>query len=107
LFFGFRDKFLEKCQLARLELTVHCNRVFTKVRVTKQFEMAPVIMVTVSLQMKLSSASLLDYMSRLYEMLKVDFGSMVHLPAAFPLAISIPLEARKVRLEYSHTSFHT
>jgi len=46
--------------------------------------------------MKLSFASLLDYMSRLFEMLRVVLGSTVHSQADFLLDISILLEARKV-----------
>jgi len=47
--------------------------------------------------MRLSFASLLNYMSRLCEMLRVALGSMVHSQADFLPDILILSEARKVR----------
>ena len=55
--------------------------------------------------MKLSFASLLDCMSRQFEMLRVVSGFMVHLRADFLLDISILLEARKVRFRINLCRF--
>jgi len=47
--------------------------------------------------MRLSFASRLDYMSRMYEMRKVGFDSMAHSLADFQPDILILSEAKKVR----------